>query len=306
MIPSRRRRAPAFTLIELLVATAIIAILMGLMLPAVQKVREAANAIKCSNNLRQLGLGYHNYHDQYGQLPPGLGWMPSKSGPGAAGGTHLFHLLPFIEQENLFHSSQAGGIYSAANNNVFAARVSVFVCPSDPSVEDNGTVTDSKGVVWGASSYAGNAQVFCVVAQDGTLISTQGTPRLPASIPDGLSNTILVTEKYAQCSNKYYAEGGNLWAYWLTAAAGTVRPYHPGFAVSWNGYGIGSGSKFQLKPTPYAGKCDPTVASSPHVSGIHACLADGSVRYISVGITPYTWWYATTPAGGETLPADWN
>jgi prepilin-type N-terminal cleavage/methylation domain-containing protein len=299
MRPAKRR--PGFTLIELLVIVAIIGVLTSLLLPAVQKAREAANAIRCSNQLRQIGIGTHSLHQQYQVLQPGLGWFPNTVAPGAYG-VMLFHLLPFIEQENLFQESEVGGIWHAGNNGVFSHKVPVFVCPSDPSAGD-GLVQDAAGQWWGASSYAGNAQVFCRVAEDGSLISSRGASRISASFPDGTSQTILYTEKYARCTNGNYPTGGNFWAYAETGA--NIKPLHPGFAVSWNAYSIGPWSKFRERPTPYLGACDPTIASSPHPGGIHACMADSSVRFVSSGITPYTWWYACTPAGGETMPADW-
>src|SRR5438874_1257522 len=154
-----------FTLIELLVVIAIIAVLIGLLLPAVQKAREAASRIKCANNLKQLGLAAHNYHDVNEHLPPGVGYYPPASG---AFGTYYFHLLPYLEQDNLFRSalgvvpfpSPAGptSVYYPGNNNVYGRRVAVFLCPSDPSVGSDGVVTVD-GFSFGASCYGPNALV---------------------------------------------------------------------------------------------------------------------------------------------------
>lgn len=301
MVRCRRLARRAFTLIELLVAIAIISLLVGLLLPAVQRVREAANAIRCSNNLRQLALAAHNCHEALGKLPPGLGWAPGDRPPGAYG-TWMFHLLPYLEQDNLYQASLYAGCYFAGNNGVYSAPVKTFLCPSDPSTGDDGVVTDYLGLQWGASSYACNVQAFCNVRTDGSLVSPQYNARIIASFPDGTSNTIFFAEKYAICTNLNYPEGGNLWAYWLTGP--DLRPYHPGFGVSWNGYSYGPGSKFLVQPTPFNGNCDPTLASSPHSGGIHVAMADGSVRYLSASVSPYTWWYLCTPAGGETIPAD--
>jgi prepilin-type N-terminal cleavage/methylation domain-containing protein len=310
-----------FTLIELLVVIAIIAILIGLLVPAVQAAREAARRAQCINNLRQLGLAAHQFHDVYEYLPPGIGYYPPACG---AFGTYYFHLLPYLEQDNL-HRSSLGTlkfpapdgpktVYYPGNNTVYSRPVSVFLCPSDPSVGPGGQVTIN-GVTFGALSYAGNAMV---TAPNGP----QDKARLE-DITDGLSNTILHAEKYARCSNTTMApairDGGTAWAY----CASPVFPWLPppmqlpprsfqfGFAIAALAArgapdAIGLGSKFQVQPTPFLGNCDPTRASTPHAGGIVVGLADGSVHTLSRGMSPTTWWAAVTPNGGEVLGSDWN
>src|SRR5437588_7834328 len=130
------RRLRGFTLIELLVVIAIIAVLIGLLVPAVQKVREAAARSQCGNNLRQLGIGLHNCHDQNGKLPPCLGRFPQASG---AVNTLHFWLLPYIEQDNLFKSAATtiNGVQTYDGYNVGTVGqtpVKIYICPSDPSI----------------------------------------------------------------------------------------------------------------------------------------------------------------------------
>ena len=170
MSRARLDKASAFTLMELLVVLGIIGALIGLLFPAVQQVREAAARAQCQNNLKQLGLAAHHCHDAYDYLPPGLGWFPGNQyTSGGAFGSGLFHLLPFLEQDNLHNSSLGGGFYFADNNNVYQKQVKVFLCPLDPSVA-NGQAHEDDNNLWGASSYAGNAQVFCQVSPEGQLL----------------------------------------------------------------------------------------------------------------------------------------
>jgi prepilin-type N-terminal cleavage/methylation domain-containing protein len=318
---SRTTQRRGFTLIELLVVIAIIAVLIGLLLPAVQKVREAANRIKCSNNLKQLDLAAHDYHDVNQHLPPGIGYYPPA---GVAFGTYFFHLLPYVEQDNLYRSALGSVpfpppdgptmVFYPGNNNVYSRRVAVFLCPSDPSVGPDGVVTVN-GVSFGASCYAPNAMV---VAPNGP----QGKARIPADIPDGTSNTILHAEKYARCSNTTMApafrDGGTAWAYCTSPLFPWQPPpmnppykgFGPGFCIEpfvarGAPNAIGPGSKFQVQPTPFLGNCDPTRAATAHASGILVGLADGSVRTLAPSMSPDTWWAAVTPSGGEVLGSDW-
>ncbi|HEY1188294.1 MAG TPA: DUF1559 domain-containing protein [Gemmata sp.] len=292
-----RSRPTGFTLIELLVVIAIVAVLTGLLLPAVQKVREAAARVKCGNHLKQIGIASQMAHDTHHALPPGLGYWPGTDT--GAYGTYHFHLLPFLEQGALYQQSQALGVYFAANNQVYAQPVAAYVCPSDPSAPADGRAGDTSGNIWGVASYAMNAQVTARVDEMGRILGPDGRALLLATFPDGASNTILFTEKFAQCFNGNYPAGGSFWAYYFTGSG--LVPYHPGFAVSWNGYSYGPASKFLVRPVPYNGGCDPTMASSPHPGGIQALFADGSVRFLSADITLYTWWYLCTPAGGEII-----
>jgi prepilin-type N-terminal cleavage/methylation domain-containing protein len=312
-----------FTLIELSVVLAIIAVLIGLLLPAVQKVREATNRIKCANNLKQLGVAAHNYHDTHQHLPPGVGYYPFTAN--STFGTYFFHLLPYVEQGPLFRSSLGTApflppvgpttLFYPGNNNVYSQPVATFVCPSDPSVDSGGTVM-IRGYPFGAASYAPNGLIS---GSPPPTPGPQGKTRLIA-ITDGTSNTILHAEKYARCANTYmppaFQDGGTAWAYCTTLVFPWQPPpmnlppraFGPGFAIAaFAGRGapdaIGPASIFQVQPIE--GNCDPTRASTAHPGGILVGLADGSVRTLTPSMSGATWWAAVTPAGGEVLGSDW-
>jgi len=297
------RRWRGFTLIELLVVIAIIAILIGLLLPAVQKVREAAARVQCQNNLKQMSLATIDCADTYqSKLPPGLGTYPSrKVNPNNGQGSLHFHILPFIEQDNLYKSS----LGTDGRNNGYATYtawnvqqttvVKTYMCPSDPSQDG--------GWAQAKTSYAYNANVFGI-SYDWNW--GQGSYRYPASISDGTSNTIFFTEKevtsYGGQSGWSPDSGFNCWSDWGPA----ISSVEGGQPTGVNAMFIVQPKKGCANTGQGVGYCgDGNRANSPHTGGINAGMGDGSVRFVSGSVSPATWWAALTPAGGETLGSDW-
>jgi prepilin-type N-terminal cleavage/methylation domain-containing protein/prepilin-type processing-associated H-X9-DG protein len=299
MIRHARRRA--FTLMELVVVIAIVAILISLLIPAAQQARSAAYKMSCQNNLKNVGFAAHNYHGVYSSFPPGVGPYPQQPATnGDRFGIFMLHLLPYMEQDNLAKTP-----YEWDDSRFYSNPIKILVCPSDPSVigfgTPPGTASDSKGKTWGTSSYAGNAQVFCYVDENGYHIRADRFPKLGVDFPDGTSSTILYVEKYGRCTNSDWSDGGSFWAYSDTTAS--QQPLHPGFAISWTGAAIGPTSKFLVQPK-YT-DCDPTLASSGHSNGMNVCMADGSVHFLRASISNATWWALCTPSSGDT-PTDWE
>ncbi len=213
---SRQGRRAGFTLIELLVVIAIIAVLIGLLLPAVQKVREAANRLKCTNSLKQIGLAFHNHHDVHGYFPDGgEHWDPRPGAfprsPGPAVSPHQnwgwgYQLLPYIEQDNVWRHPD--------DRTVQGTLISIYFCPSrrapmtivgggypramldyvgNAGIEDlilRGIVTDIQ-----AGAALGNGTDGLVVRRPSSAPHRGASVRLGSSIPDGTSNTLLVGEK---------------------------------------------------------------------------------------------------------------
>ncbi|MGH7173231.1 MAG: DUF1559 domain-containing protein, partial [Gemmataceae bacterium] len=257
---------PGFTLIELLVVIAIIAILIGLLLPAVQKVRAAAARSECSNNMKQIGLGVHNMNDTYGTLAPLDAPSATAVIPAAvknyAGKNYTFQgfLLPFIEQQNIYNlmtpAGYAGGQYMRV--------IKTFLCPSDPSTNNGFCQTTNGGANgWAACNYVANAYVFAnVPAGQGWT----GAARIPATFQDGTSNTIIFTEAYGSCSSSGNLSSGSAYG---TLWADSNSVWRPGFNFT---YGSAKGSiptnyplaaLFQVQPK-YMNNCNINVPNSPH------------------------------------------
>jgi hypothetical protein len=273
----------------------------------VQKVRAAAARIQCANNLKQLGLAVHNSNDTMGQLPPMSCIGPwggadvNKVYGGPAGGGNLFYwLLPFIEQDNIYklHQNPTYSWTEAGEPDpgpIVQQTIKTYLCPADGGNEP----VQMWGNGWAAGNYVGNYQVFGkpVASDDWT---GNGSARIPATFVDGTSNTIIFAEKVARCNDPNsnpYGPGGTFSPLW-----GHGRWDYRWMPAFQTWISNGPGAMFQVTPTT---NCHIFLASSPHTAGMNVGLGDGSVRFLSQGISGNTWWFACTPAGGETLGSDW-
>jgi prepilin-type N-terminal cleavage/methylation domain-containing protein len=325
-----RNQRRAFTLIELLVVIAIIAILIGLLLPAVQKVREAAARMQCSNNLKQIGIAVHAYHDAEGGFPV------SRNTPGAIGATSFSlsihaRLLPYLEQDPVYKRIDFSGSWDGASNAVPRGTIiKTFFCPSDPRL-------GAQPAGWAPSSYhanEGSSHVFVPSALNESIPQKNGPFYMNTSyrfsdITDGSSNTAGFSEKLlGDFSNAVASEF--LDGFVLAGPTGP-SPATPDAAITacnaidWTNlayqgnsnigapwlFGSSSASVYSHAALPFTRMClfpnNGTMinpASSRHTNGINLMLMDGSVRFVQRSISMATWRALGTRNGDDLIGND--
>jgi prepilin-type N-terminal cleavage/methylation domain-containing protein/prepilin-type processing-associated H-X9-DG protein len=339
---SAQRRG--FTLVELLVVIAIIAVLVGLLLPAVQSAREAARRAQCQSNLKQIGLAVHQYHEAVNSFPPGqllyVNWQDLSA--------HVF-LLPFLEQQNLYSAFNFGDVYPIngmgpvlpsypPNTTVARIQVAGFLCPSDFS-----RLTNPEG----HANYCGNSgstPEACEVTSwaNGPFIApTPDGNYHPArvfrfmSVRDGLSTTACFSEKVlgiglsnqpdplkptsADLEVGSPANAGDQAAYYQMCSAANPQSTPLAFAgghasgMYWT-FGYMTDTRYTHIMTPNTQSCElgggwfgergALTASSRHPGLVNVLMCDGSVTAIKNAINPSVWWALGTMAGRELISSD--
>ena len=309
---TQKRISKAFTLIELLVVIAIIAILIGLLIAAVQKIREAASRMTCANNLKQMATALHNYYTVYNRFPLANTNIILHSWP--------IFILPYIEQENIYNQYRMDkNWFDPINNKVTQTQVKTFICPSSPE-NQNRPALDNINLNAAISDYTipagltGNFMTFCKnngigVPQNtsrSAVLNGQGIGTSIIEITDGTSNSFLVYESGGRpkhyisgkvigeadssfvCQNTYVKNGITAGAAWADPGGGS--PVH-GF----NKNGTICSEACVMNCT------NNQEAYSFHSGGMNASFADGSIRYINENISIITFCALVTMAGGEVI-----
>ncbi|MDY3559129.1 DUF1559 domain-containing protein [Gemmata sp. JC673] len=337
--PPKSRRVRGFTLIELLVVIAIIAILIGLLLPAVQKVREAASRMKCSNNLKQLGLAMHSYHDVGQKFPRNYRQVGGNAWEATSANVEL---LPFVEQDPLFKLFDANRTnWSWTYNTGMNTKLSVFLCPSSPAAPARGSNPsgwDGPGSNYGWSTGSSVETVWGGTRFNG-IVSYQNDTKM-GDVTDGLSNTLLASEllsgsNASGSAGKYpydffYTNNGlfnsvvnkNFPTQAEVDAIGQAAKTSPSGMRSNNGtmwawYSAGQSTLNTAVPPNWAyptagGDCCPGGAHdwgfglvpprSMHTGGVNGVLGDGSVRFISNSVTLTTFQLLGNRSDGQPVP----
>ena len=333
-------RRVGFTLIELLVVIAIIAVLIGMLLPAVQKVRETAARTQSSNNLKQIVLATHSYHDVNQTLPITNSSQQSSYSNGAVSGCFLFLLLPYMEGNNIVQSTYGPAIisysqitiqdgvaqppftqsYPIGYNGYQASRASgivkSFLSPLDYSYPLPGMFFPQ-----GVSLQSAPAPASYLVNNDDPAFQQ---PYNFSQITDGLSNTLFYAEGLSNCQQATTYSPGNtftlgfqrIWNYdpdnfssaiilsSTSPSSSSFDTTYPFFSSSGsNNFATNTTIPFQIVPRPTA--CDPNAAQALSSGGLLVALGDGSVRLVSPSISLTTFMEAGTSQGGEVLGSDW-
>jgi type II secretory pathway pseudopilin PulG len=301
-----RRGRSAFTLIELFVVIALIAILIALLVPAVQKVREAAARTQCINNLKQMTLAVHGYHDVAKKVPP------LSQNPGGIVRSLHTDILPYIEQGPLYNQYIAAAPTSVAaiTAALYTAQIPAYTCPSDGQSHPNGLTTalgSSTYNGWGATNYAANHLVFgkyagTISAAGASSLSPSYDPSTYSSsglslvgIADGTSNTACFMERLSGAGAWWHLD----WALPCSSANCYESANYP---IVWNSQGAQSPA---IIPNAIMATANTYALTSPHSNGCSVSMMDGTVRFIAPTVSQATLNIVMCPNEGAVVPTDW-